>query len=538
MAPLNFMMHFRNTIFQERYLPLFGALFAAVVAAWVNYQAKGVINNDGILYVEVARLFTEDAWQKGLETYNWPFYPLLIMLVHKLSGLEYQLSASLLSVLFFAITGMGVAVLIRELGGTRQTVAAGLVLLIATPYLAGDIVPMVVREHGYWACHIWSLIYFLRFMSDRSLKHAIGWGVLAVGCVLFRIEGLTYLFGVPLLLLADNTQSVATRFRSFLKANGLILLLGFGLLIIFLMDPTLGLRDMGRLHEPFTIAELVYQQLTTGLAMRAEKIAQYVLGSYLDDYAMPMLLAGLIYILFAKALTVGGVLQTGLALILWQRIRTVIHRSHLQFLGLLLLLTMVNAAVILVKGFILPKRIFSPMAFIVIILAAFGLTLLLADIQSKFTERKQWRWIVLVVVGVILVMQLWAVLKPSHPQKRYERDAVEWVMSEASERTRIYFQTERLRFYAGHPLKRGDDWLTIQESRWRKALEVRHSDGNSSNHPIDPGFVRDYDYFVFSLKRNSDREGVLNATFGQPLNIFNGPRGNRVLIYRPSMPSK
>lgn len=526
--------HLRSVFAQERNLPWFCALVAALVAAWVNYQARGVINNDGILYVEVARLFAAGAWQEGVATYNWPFYPLLIMLIHNMSGLEYQVSAHLVSVLFFAATGMGVAVLIRDLGGSRRTMIAALILLIATPYIAGDIVPMVVREHGYWAFHVWSLIFFLRFLKDRSLIHAVGWGSLAIFCVLFRIEGLTYLLGVPLILLAETSRPLAMRFSHFLKANGVVLALGIGLLVLLMMNPALSLRDMGRLHEPLLIAELVYQQLTSGLSMRAETIAQHVLGSYLDDYAMPMLLSGLFYILLAKALTVGGVLQTGFALVYWKKIRAIMPRPYLHFLGWLILLTMINATVILLKGFILPKRILSPMAFVIIILAAFSLSMVWADIQNKPSGWKPWQLGMLIIAGVILVVQLSTVLLPSTPQKQYERDAVEWVLSETSRHERIYFQTKRLRFYAGQPLSRGEDWLTIQESRWRNALQGKRGDQESSVQALDRELINAYDYFVFNLKKSSGQEAVLEAALGQPLKKFEGPRGKHVLVYHRS----
>ncbi len=522
-------------LYSEKNLPWLAALVAALVACWVNYQAHGVINNDGILYLEVARLFDAGQWRQGFATYNWPFYPLLIMLTHQLGGLAYQVSAQLLSVLFFAATSMGLAILVRDLGGSRLTMLAGLLLLIATPYLMGDIVPMVVREHGYWAMHVWSLIFFLRFLQDRTLKHAAAWGALAVGCVLFRIEGLTYLLGVPLLLLMQTDRPLSMRMRHFLTANGLVLLLGIGLLVLLMVNPSLSLKDMGRLHEPLLIAQLVYQQLTSGLSLRAETIALHVLGSYLDDYAMPMLLSGLIYILLAKAFTVGGVLQTGLALACWKKIRAVLPKPHLQFLGWLLLLTMINAAVILVKGFVLPRRVLSPLAFVIIILAAFGMSLLLTDIQSKTALRNRGRFWLMVIAGVILVVQLGSVLRPSNPQKRYERDAVEWLLSTTAQHGRIYFQTERLRFYAGQPLNRADSWAATQESRWRKALQVNGGTRTPADQTVDSELLKVYDYFVFSLKNNSGQEAMLNASLGQPLRIFKGPRGNRVLIFhRPN----
>ena len=514
-------------ILSEQNLPWLSASIAALVALWVSFQTHGVINNDGTLYIEVAQLFDAGQWKAGFATYNWPLYPLLIMLTHKLSGLDFQVSAHLLTLLFFAATGWGIATLIRELGGSRWAMLAGLALLIATPYLVGDILPMVVRDHGYWACHVWSLVYLLRFLQTPGWKNAALWGTLAIAATLFRIEGLTYLLLAPLALLANTSRPWTLRLRDLLQAHVLLLAAGLLLALLVLMHPALNLEHLGRLREPAIILELVYQQITTGLAHRADIIGQQALGSYLDDYGMPTLLLGMAYILLFKVATVAGLLQAGLAASLWKKIRPLMSSTGWQLLCWMLLLGLLNASVILVKGFILPKRILIPIGLVTIAMAAMAVPALLDALNRR---SRALRLAALALLGLLLLTQLMIALRPFPASNRYERDASEWVMQQAAADSKVFFETGRMAFYAGKKFHHTTGWTAEQEARWRNAINSRQS---------PPQFdttlqqMANYDYLLFIIRdREPAKETQLTAHLGQPVAQFDGPRGKKILVYR------
>lgn len=514
-------------ILSEQNLPWLSAIIAALVALWVSFQTHGVINNDGTLYIEVAQLFEAGQWKTGFAAYNWPLYPLLIMLTHKLSGLDFQVSAHLLTLLFFAATGWGIATLIRELGGSRNAMLAGLTLLIATPYLVGDILPMVVRDHGYWACHIWSLIYLLRFLQTPSWRNAALWGTLAIAATLFRIEGLTYLLLAPLALLANTSRPWAYRLRDLLQAHVLLLAAGLLLALLVLLHPALNLEHLGRLREPVIILELVYQQITTGLANRADIIGQQALGNYLDDYGMPTLLLGMAYILLFKAATVVGLLQAGLAASVWGKIRSLMPRTSWQLLCWMFLLGLLNATVILVKGFILPKRILIPIGLVTIAMAAMAVPAMLDALSRR---SRALRFAALALLGLLLLTQLTIALRPSPASISYERNAVEWVLREAAPGSKLFFESDRMAFYAGKRLHRTADWATVQEARWRNALAPLQSKTQLETTLHE---MPSYDYLLFLVKNQDEQKlASLSTLFGQPVAQFEGPRGKRVLVFR------
>ena len=61
---------------------------------------QGWITDDFVLYHEVSRLFSIGDIKAGLKLYNWPLYPALIAVIHKLTTLSLTASAQTLTVAF------------------------------------------------------------------------------------------------------------------------------------------------------------------------------------------------------------------------------------------------------------------------------------------------------------------------------------------------------------------------------------------------------------------------------------------------------
>lgn len=101
-------MKLKAMLRDERRLPWIAAILGAILACWVILQEHGSINQDGVLYVEVARLFSIGEWQQGLVIYNWLLYPLLMAGVHHVTGLSFQFSVHAWAVFAFAMTAMSI----------------------------------------------------------------------------------------------------------------------------------------------------------------------------------------------------------------------------------------------------------------------------------------------------------------------------------------------------------------------------------------------------------------------------------------------
>lgn len=496
-------------------LPWLGALFALPLSAWVILKAYGNINVDGILYLEAAKHFAAGQWRNGFDLYNWPFYSLLIALIHKLTGLGFEASAHCLSGASLALLTAGLLTLVREVGGNRRTMVAAGFLLFASSTIVRTYLPMVMRDPSYWACHLWSVVFFLRFYARHRWQDAFAWGLLSAAATLFRIEGLTYMVMLPLLILL---QEVPDKKRFFIKANTVLLLAAFGVLLAILFHPALDLHKLGRLGDPMRLLQGAYQQLSHGLHEKAHIYADKVLGNFLSDYALDGLVLTLIYTLLLKAASAAGWLQFLIA----AYARRYLHPQQLpafqNVFFWLIVLGIAPAAFEILSAFLLPKRYLMPIGLVILVYAAFGLAALYQAWQQSSRQLAS-NWQFLLAIG-LLAIQLGMTLSPSAngQKKHYEFDAANWLKKHASADSHIYADSARLRYYANadQPFRR--DMITEDEIQ----------------NLFQSGEIARYDYILatISSERQTLESSLAEHTHSSPIAVFDNGNGKRILIYR------
>lgn len=495
-------------IVRDNLLPWISAAAAGLIAICALLQSQGVINNDGLLYIEAAKKFSMQEWQQGLALYNWPFYSLTIAGVHVLTGWTHQLSAHVLTLAFFMLTAAGLVILVKELGGDRRVMLCMLILLLSSPYIVRSLLPMVIRDHGFLTLHIWSVIFFVRFFRNPSYKSAIGWSAAAIAATLFRIEGIIYLAFLPLVLLADTTTSWQNRCVRLLKAQALPLLLACLLILGLGISTSWSASDLGRLGDPIAILNRTLMQLTHGLFSKAELYGSHVLGPFLDNFAFSGLLATLIIVLLTKIALSAGATQFLLAVL---PIRISEYKGP-QFQKVLLWLALIgvcNAIMTLIGVFVLSTRYLLPLAILILMLGAFGF----ASLSTANSHKWKWKLVILAVT-LQFISNFW----PHHASHGYEIEAAQWIKNNIAQEKRIFFDEGRLRYYAY------DDSSDRTEKRWPDVQQIL----TSSSH---------YDYVVVhASSTNADQHEYLKAKYGKPLVSFGNPKRKQLLIFatRPS----
>ena len=164
----------------------FPAILASLVlSAWCLFL-DDVINNDGILYVRTAELISRGEWQAAIGSYKWFFYPLLMAIVGKLTGLSLELSAHVLNAGFTALTVVTFISLVRELGGSRSVVMAAAILVLLFPGL-NEYRSFVIRDAGYIAFYTLALLLFVRNLKGPTWWLTTGWIATMVVATLFQI---------------------------------------------------------------------------------------------------------------------------------------------------------------------------------------------------------------------------------------------------------------------------------------------------------------------------------------------------------------
>jgi hypothetical protein len=330
---------------------------------------------------------------------------------------------------------------------------------------------------------------------------------------------------LPMIILARSTTSFSQRILLMVKANIFLLFLMAGAITAFAIHPSLKFANFARLDVPIAIAQEVQYQIFHGLEGKAQTFGKIILGEYLADYAKVGLLFTLFYIILIKAMSAAGWIQLILACAL-TRLRGVYRSPKFQNLFVwLVLIALINASFILLSKFVLPKRYLFPIALVILIYASFGLAAMYSTWKPKLATRISRGWI-LPVTYMAIALQLLIILWPSNPKKRFEVDAAEWAVSHLPANSKIYYDSERLRYYAGAPfylLKNYEGNFYLQKFTSEIPVTSPSSDIN----------IRAYDYAVVHVPRKQPQALIqLNEKNGSVLATFDNGFGDNVVVLK------
>lgn len=490
------------------------SLAGMLIALQINYIQHGWVNNDSPLYFEAARLFAAGEWRQGFLLFEWPLYSGLIALTHKLTGFEIHLSAQILNVLFFGFATAGFLKLTQYAGGDNKTLLAGSLVLFSSQYVVGDILQMLLRDQGFWAFFLISLVFFIRFYRSSRLSDAVFWQLSAIIAMLFRIEGFSYLLALPFILLWQRDIAITTRLQMLLKAHCINIIIALGV-VLFIGINGHGLDNLGRLKEIFT--PHLYQELTRNLVLKSEIMATQVLGNYLDDFAVQGLILTFIFVVLSKIVSASGLVSIGLAAYALKSRQRLISPDARMVIGTVMLIATVNMLLIIMKVFVLSGRYTIPMALMIMVLAAFGLRgLLMHGWDGNKSDRFR-KWLLLALL-VIMTLGLVKNLLPKRDGYNYQQDGVAWLQANNPEQRPVLFDNDRVAYYAKAPYPGlGDSYV--------RRFELALADGSIAN----------YDYLVVNLdKKDPHQPNRIDQlrSFKEVHRSWN-TRGNKaVVIYR------
>ena len=461
-------------------------IISIAIACQVIYIQHGWINDDSVLYFEMARLFSVGEWKQGIELFNWPFYPALISIASKLTHLSIQSSAQLLDVIFFSVTTYSFINLIRLAGGNKATIISGAFLLLCSSYIVGDVLPMLLRDQGFWAMYLTSLVCFIRFYRTQKLGDALLWQVCAIIAVLFRVEAITFLICLPLILFTAHELPLKRKITHYLTLN-LIPICLFGLILsILVLLPTVQLSDFGRLQEVVSIFPRMMTEIAAKFSAKASIMGNQVLGDYLSDYGMLGVIVSLASILLIKILgliswPVIGVFALSRSNCNTDQSTNILQKDIRLIFYWILTLTLLNATVIIASVFVLSSRYIIASGFIILILAAFQLSSVFEEI-AKTSNKIFWKRVILLLLLAVIAYSGVKNLLPKQAGYTFEQDAIAYIKKQSVSNSKVFYVTPRSRYFAGAPYAgRGYDYWDYT----KKAIE--------------DGSIYQYSYLVINL---------------------------------------
>ncbi len=494
-----------------------GLIFLSMlIAAQIQYIQHGWINPDSVLYLESAKLIAAGHWQDAIKIFNWPLYSGLIALTHQLTNLTIHHSAQLLNVIFFGITTASFIKIIDLAAGNNRTIIAGALILFSSPYLTGDVLPMLLRDEGFWACFLTSLVFFIRFYKSNSYADAFFWQIFAILATLFRIEAITYLIVLPLSIFFFQQVTFTQKITQYLKSNFLSIIAIIGISVAILVDDQLSMKSFGRLNEVFTVN--LFHQLTNLFFTKSAIMSSEVLGRYLDEFAVPGLFLTFVYVIIVKAISATGMVNIGLAICAAKSKKHLLNNQVFYILSFVALIAVLNMSLIIVKVFVLSSRYVLALSFVLMIFAAFYLAVLLQYIENKNKPYTKHRWLAIGLMAFMLIGLIKNIL-PKQTGYNYIQNAITWIDEHNLSKQNIFFDDKRMRYYADLPFVQdiGDDWLAVTKA-------------------IDDKSINQYQYLLLSFsEKNKDREKLVAEKLPeyQEIQRFNAVKAKKsVVLYQ------
>ncbi|WP_417535410.1 hypothetical protein [Methylophaga sp.] len=288
-----------NSLFSDLSLHnirLFTAFFSLLFSV-LAFSTDQLINSDGVLYLNMARAYIEGGLAATASMYNWPFFSILIAVIHQFTGLQLELSGQIInSLLFVVFTDALVLIANKLLSNLRYVFIASLLILCFSTL--NDYRSYIIRDIGYWAFISISIYRIIIFLEKPNWQNGIYWQLSSLLALLFRVEAIVIILATPLFIVFQ--LGFRDGLKSAIKLCSLFLLGGVLAAAVFTQQQ--GMKSaFGKL---LSVTEFLdHSSITEVFHEKATILGKELLSQYSERYGGMILASGLVYMLLAKIIT-------------------------------------------------------------------------------------------------------------------------------------------------------------------------------------------------------------------------------------------
>lgn len=287
---------------------------------------NGSINNDGILYLQMATTFNEFGWNDKLFDQGMPpFYAISIALIHAVTTFTFENCAHLLNIIFVLLLADAFICSYWQLNTKINYLWMPAVVILAYTGL-NNYKPMIIRDWGYWAFLWKALFYFIQAYKYERLKYYILWHIFIILAFLLRSEAIVLILFLPCYLLLTK-KSIASLFC----------LLFLGLFIVILCNFKDQYGHLSRICRFFSIEGIggmwhqfmQYANVVTSKALSH----QFIMSERsIKTNVIPFITSGLVGLIIIQAITKMGVLYAGIVTVGYFRYKR-LHNLQYVFIN-------------------------------------------------------------------------------------------------------------------------------------------------------------------------------------------------------------
>jgi len=489
--------------FAKRITPVQAAFFGSLLLSLATIMTNPTLNRDGILYVETAHNFLQGGFDAARKTFQWPFFPILMALVSKLTGIGLEKTGHLLNALFMA----GACALLVASAQRRVPEAIWSICLVVLALPGPNHYrEELLREYGCWFFMMLSFWLALRWSENPR------WGSalivqLALGITaLFRPEALVFFAALVMWQLFEAPKE--SKMRQVLMIGGIpfiTVLMTIAFLGLVQINPEGWFAAVAwhlnpireKLNNIIDLLNPATKQALFNAKAQALSGALFILAK---DGAGTILFLGSLAIIplkFFKQLNL--FIIPFLYLFHSCHLRSVLSRAPLFAWAFLAHLIVLSAYVI--DWQFLSGRYIAVLSLLAAPYIGFGFW----ELSKRFPR---WKHVMLLVSFVIMVTNAVS-FRPSQP---YFIRAGEWLAMNSSEHSRIYVESPRAAYYAG----------------WRQSLvsDPQNRPGKTDGMPMG-----NYDFIVLEVSQSdTEIEPWLTRNRIRVLQRFENSRKDSVII--------
>lgn len=407
--------------------PVALAFCLSLLLSAIAYLDDPVINKDGILYIDTARIFLQDGFLKTVKHFDWPWFSMLIGASHWLVGFSFDVWARIWCALFMAGScSLLVASVRARLPNSGHWACLVALAMPAFNQFRGE----VLREFGFWFFSLLTLRLVQRWQENPGWLAALFVHLAILAAAAFRLEALVL---VPALFLWQAVESMRDRdWRGFLQINALPLL-GLVAAIGWIMAAGEGMHSrVARYLKLINPLEVVaeFREIST-------IFGEAVLKRFSQEDAGVILFFGVLAALFLKFIKLLGPFAVPL---LFRRARTEIRRYWHDFQPALWIWALYFVMIVL---FFVRRQYFISrwVSFLDLLFVPLAVV---AMMWLYHHHRKLAKFLVLVSLVVMFdnVVSLSA-------KKTHYIEAGKWLSANLPPGENIYYDDPRISYYAG-----------------------------------------------------------------------------------------
>ena len=452
---------------------VFAILISFGLSAW-HVLLNPIPNADAFDYIRTATVYLDSGLAAAFSWYPSATYPVLIGVLHQLTGIDLVSSGQLLNALFYALIVYAFISISLELRNTRHIALISAAIILTFPTL-NEYRYYLIRDIGFLAFMLLAGLQLIRYSKQCQNKNAIAFVSLALIAALFRSEALVYLALAPVALIA----SAQSRWQAFLKLEALLFAIGILTVAILFM---LNINMFSILQRVLTVYWPFLQDAFTALSDGNSALSDAIFGQYAanfsGEYIGLFMLTGLSAVLLAKLLSGLGV--PFLLVLLYglnQHRRELFNNRTRELLGFAL----ISFAIVLC--FLALTRFISTRYTLMFSLSLLALVPLIIDstlIQMHKQQRQK------LASGIFIVLFLFSAID-AHISFGGSRDslqdATDWLLTNTQDGDTVFTNSPYIAYYSGRvenydEITRYLSEYTIENTQFDTILAITTGSGN------------------------------------------------------------